>query len=696
MVCRPFGTSSVPTIFFRTVIIVSNRCCYKNSFALASFLLVSESPPHAVNFGPSSSVLSLLFMESGTGFPITVARDRQPVVKLSRRHTKTALMEYHCSSEDGHLVASRIFELGMNKFGTDASYILSHPSFLLTVNDWNSCVSGLAGVAGIYLFNPLETSNYPLSSSRLAHSRRVGQPTQPEWVTHSIRVEELREPTRVVPKHARASRVNIEDHYIHIHKVGVEPLKIPGSSQTKYPMNALDLKQLSRLTPAQSRLKRLKEFVFTEFRFVWRFLSSIDSCWICVEREPMDDIDGNDYILFPPLQDSSRSDWQFRNPSNFNYAPCIQPNVIYPAVPTFIRSRACGVERLLEVDGGEVGVDETAARDGGQRRRVESRGAGRQWNGREGVRRRAAAPWERIGWCLRRCCYEDGERALEWRRGGSAGAGVVGLGGHVRVKFGEEGERGWVGGLRGGDGGVRLGSALASEAVEGVKGVVVDVGSVSGVAWVNWSCGGGRKMEEVSTEGRSKAGGGGGYVWADVIQAGGSANATARWLDREGGQEEERERGFGRKLTRCDDQRLGTVLTWRVAARCGGCCEEKAAARPEVEREAKAEAVEAAGRDGRASASTWWVVRSTRRGSETKQPPIVWFGSSTQIHSSLLHYSEQLSKRPRSVQGIPRHRTRNNIGLVEGGRRDGDDKEGAPIERGEEKPEKLINLSQAY
>ncbi|KAK6971578.1 hypothetical protein R3P38DRAFT_3496275 [Favolaschia claudopus] len=39
-----------------------------------------------------------------------------------------ALMEYRCNAEDGRLVASRIFESGMKKFGTDASYVLAHLS----------------------------------------------------------------------------------------------------------------------------------------------------------------------------------------------------------------------------------------------------------------------------------------------------------------------------------------------------------------------------------------------------------------------------------------------------------------------------------------------------------------------------------------------------------------------------------------
>jgi hypothetical protein len=48
------------------------------------------------------------------------------------------MTEYRCNLEDGKLVASRIFETGMKKFGTDVAFVLAHLSFLLTVNDENS------------------------------------------------------------------------------------------------------------------------------------------------------------------------------------------------------------------------------------------------------------------------------------------------------------------------------------------------------------------------------------------------------------------------------------------------------------------------------------------------------------------------------------------------------------------------------
>ncbi|KAK6985207.1 mRNA 3'-end-processing protein RNA14 [Favolaschia claudopus] len=61
-----------------------------------------------------------------------------------------ALTEYRCNSEDGRLVASRIFETGMKKFGTDASYVLSHLNFLLTVNDENNARALFEGVIGTF------------------------------------------------------------------------------------------------------------------------------------------------------------------------------------------------------------------------------------------------------------------------------------------------------------------------------------------------------------------------------------------------------------------------------------------------------------------------------------------------------------------------------------------------------------------
>ncbi|KAJ7633778.1 Suf-domain-containing protein [Mycena polygramma] len=48
-----------------------------------------------------------------------------------------AMTEYRCNREDGRLVATRIFEVGMKKFGSDVSYVLAQLNFLLTVNEEN-------------------------------------------------------------------------------------------------------------------------------------------------------------------------------------------------------------------------------------------------------------------------------------------------------------------------------------------------------------------------------------------------------------------------------------------------------------------------------------------------------------------------------------------------------------------------------
>ncbi|KAJ7050847.1 Suf-domain-containing protein [Mycena amicta] len=49
-----------------------------------------------------------------------------------------ALTEYRCNLDDGRVVAARIFEMGMKKYGTDPQYVLSHLGFLLTINDENN------------------------------------------------------------------------------------------------------------------------------------------------------------------------------------------------------------------------------------------------------------------------------------------------------------------------------------------------------------------------------------------------------------------------------------------------------------------------------------------------------------------------------------------------------------------------------
>ncbi|KAJ6463707.1 Suf-domain-containing protein [Mycena vitilis] len=48
-----------------------------------------------------------------------------------------AMTEYRCNREDGCLVATRIFEVGMKKFGSEVSYVLAQLNFLLTVNEEN-------------------------------------------------------------------------------------------------------------------------------------------------------------------------------------------------------------------------------------------------------------------------------------------------------------------------------------------------------------------------------------------------------------------------------------------------------------------------------------------------------------------------------------------------------------------------------
>ncbi|KAF7331026.1 mRNA 3'-end-processing protein RNA14 [Mycena venus] len=61
-----------------------------------------------------------------------------------------AMTEYRCNLEDGRMVATRIFETGMKKFGTDVHFVLAHLSFLLTINDENNARALFERVAGTF------------------------------------------------------------------------------------------------------------------------------------------------------------------------------------------------------------------------------------------------------------------------------------------------------------------------------------------------------------------------------------------------------------------------------------------------------------------------------------------------------------------------------------------------------------------
>ncbi|KAJ7755187.1 Suf-domain-containing protein [Mycena metata] len=61
-----------------------------------------------------------------------------------------AMTEYRCNLEDGRLVAARIFETGMKKYSSDATYVLSHLGFLLTVNDENNARALFERVIGTF------------------------------------------------------------------------------------------------------------------------------------------------------------------------------------------------------------------------------------------------------------------------------------------------------------------------------------------------------------------------------------------------------------------------------------------------------------------------------------------------------------------------------------------------------------------
>ncbi|KAJ7476939.1 Suf-domain-containing protein [Mycena galericulata] len=61
-----------------------------------------------------------------------------------------ALTEYRCNPDDGRHVASRIFEAGMKRFGTEVAYVLSHLGFLLTINDENNARALFERVIGTF------------------------------------------------------------------------------------------------------------------------------------------------------------------------------------------------------------------------------------------------------------------------------------------------------------------------------------------------------------------------------------------------------------------------------------------------------------------------------------------------------------------------------------------------------------------
>ncbi|KAJ7738637.1 Suf-domain-containing protein [Mycena metata] len=61
-----------------------------------------------------------------------------------------AMAEYRCNLKDGRLVAARIFELGMKKYSSELTYVLSHLRFLLTVNDENNARALFERVIGTF------------------------------------------------------------------------------------------------------------------------------------------------------------------------------------------------------------------------------------------------------------------------------------------------------------------------------------------------------------------------------------------------------------------------------------------------------------------------------------------------------------------------------------------------------------------
>ncbi|KAJ7079223.1 hypothetical protein C8R43DRAFT_1143299 [Mycena crocata] len=61
-----------------------------------------------------------------------------------------ALTEYHCNHIDGPLLAARVFDKGMKKFGRDVTYILSHLDFLLLIRDENNARALFETVVGTF------------------------------------------------------------------------------------------------------------------------------------------------------------------------------------------------------------------------------------------------------------------------------------------------------------------------------------------------------------------------------------------------------------------------------------------------------------------------------------------------------------------------------------------------------------------
>ncbi|KAJ7033322.1 Suf-domain-containing protein [Mycena alexandri] len=61
-----------------------------------------------------------------------------------------SMTEYRCNLTDGRMVAARIFETGMEKYSSDATYILSYLGFLLMVNDENNARALFERVIGTF------------------------------------------------------------------------------------------------------------------------------------------------------------------------------------------------------------------------------------------------------------------------------------------------------------------------------------------------------------------------------------------------------------------------------------------------------------------------------------------------------------------------------------------------------------------
>ncbi|CAK5277319.1 unnamed protein product [Mycena citricolor] len=61
-----------------------------------------------------------------------------------------AMTEHRCNQEDGTAVATRIFEAGMKRFGTDAQYVDCHLAFLININDENNARALFERVIGTF------------------------------------------------------------------------------------------------------------------------------------------------------------------------------------------------------------------------------------------------------------------------------------------------------------------------------------------------------------------------------------------------------------------------------------------------------------------------------------------------------------------------------------------------------------------